>query len=1657
MSFGFKDISSPILDDYESHYKGYRTSLFANNQMLLVGKKEVIWLRNNELVRKIKYEDKEDRIVNAHLVSIPNDNKKPNSSLAKTKDNKYISLIIILANKGHIYSEDNETLLIRFPVNVQSSSVFEHGIILQKESSKLNEMDALLHEGFHLRQHLDVLDTPNFKTALTGTSNSLPSTATSATISLPAGPTSSSIIPLTSSFTSGSSKPQFFTLLVDQLSDIGTVVTSSTSSFSSTEQLIYSPSLSSECITITYDPLQRVVNVYHTRYINRNQRNQKQQINCTTNRSNGTRKRSTPSRSVSAKLTASANLESILGNSSSFISHSKLGTKSILDSKTNMMLDDGENKNHNGNEIHNNSNNANMLTIDRMASGDISILDIDESIVFPSSGIVPNVFNSNNHISHHENFRKDIVLSKVSTIPFISANNHLKAFVMAYLNSHAVVVVNNVTQDITLFIYNSNNLSNKKLRSESLYQKKYTLDGLDAIKAENGYFILLNCDHKSVRFIHPFLNLSSDCIILSEDSSFEISNLIDFYNEDLIISNSENHIKLLHFNIKPTDSLTLTCLQALKFFLHSYVYEYLWLSWCACFQIVKNDWQAFIISLLNILIQNDSQFYDITNGEQINLIVQLLPFAASINSNMELKMDPVYKESIMHLIPNIFLILHIIREDLRLDILSEHSLQRLDILLAQLSSWFGWPKIWPSYYLGETYFETMVDLNVRISTLQSLNSIPNILKSLASIFTKEIVPYVTLSQIMEQNETIDELITSRSYYMLRLFETIVSDLFSPMDVVNLLVSYKINSFDLDTYPLGISLPLKEYLAYAMNKVSIADNIELVRLLGRKDITKFMSFPNTNNVKYDFYHSSNSAHSSKDINQMIQSMKSDSTVANSVGENFSKDDKLSVTRLLFSKDRRYFEITSLLQSSKVQKATLKLTDALNETNLIDLQKKISVLASLRTLTIPLGRGALFLSSKIPILTEKYPVPKMNFDTLIQPGSITLSLDKSSVDVNTMDWGYFHNGVSTGLTIKRNGKKIASSWIVFNKPQVANPQHGGFLLGLGLNGQLTNLEEWHMYNYLGPKNTHVSVGLLLGTSASARGTMDVKLTKVLSVHVVALLPQGATDLNVALPVQTAGIIGIGLLYMETGHHRMSEILLTQISNRISVNEKFIANEGYRLAAGIALGYVNLGKGNDLVGLNDSHTTYELLSMAVSLKDVQGYEEYDKSAAGAIIALGLIYIKTGNTNIASKLQVPETQKLLDYIRPDLLLLRIVAKNLIMWNTIQNTKQWVESQIPGCLKKEFFIETINVLDSDQLNYFYCIAGACLSMAFKFCSTDNREASNTVLYYLDHFMKLTETETSCFDEEMTQTSVLTIQGTIALSAAIIVAGSGDLETFRRLRILHHRTNLNIKYSNYESSSLALGFLFLGSGEYAFDDSNFSIASLLTAVYPAPSGGETEIYLQALRNFWALAVSPRCLVFRDVDTNKPTNIPISVEFKEKKKKKKTYNTPCLIPNINEISNIQILSDEHFPINLDLVNLKLNQPELFNKLKDNLTMFVYSKKDFYPAIVNDDKNMLEFSNIFDNSEAQKLNTYTRLCDFIFGEEIEKMNNIHNNSLIDNTRFEVKSLIVNAKSVDDLWNTKVLLNFYDNLYDFKPYYLSNTFVELMKFELFKMSKS
>jgi anaphase-promoting complex subunit 1 len=77
---------------------------------------------------------------------------------------------------------------------------------------------------------------------------------------------------------------------------------------------------------------------------------------------------------------------------------------------------------------------------------------------------------------------------------------------------------------------------------------------------------------------------------------------------------------------------------------------------------------------------------------------------------------------------------------------------------------------------------------------------------------------------------------------------------------------------------------------------------------------------------------------------------------------------------------------------------------------------------------------------------------------------------------------------------------------------------------------------------------------------------------------------------------------------------------------------------------------------------------------------------TAPGAIIALGLIYIRTQNETILQRLALPTTVVALDAIWPDILIYRALSVCLIRWEAVEPTKEWIHKQIPEAILKAVF-----------------------------------------------------------------------------------------------------------------------------------------------------------------------------------------------------------------------------------------------------------------------------------------------------------------------------------------------------------------------------------
>ena len=634
-----------------------------------------------------------------------------------------------------------------------------------------------------------------------------------------------------------------------------------------------------------------------------------------------------------------------------------------------------------------------------------------------------------------------------------------------------------------------------------------------------------------------------------------------------------------------------------------------------------------------------------------------------------------------------------------------------------------------------------------------------------------------------------------------------------------------------------------------------------------------------------------------------------------------------------------EANHLIELLRPAVATCPHDPSWSEQQILDAQKDVIQWVMTRTFALAPGYGMTHFDARQLLLTEKFAIHGYNMTCKMMPMGNTVSADKSTLSEDKYGWSWFHAGVAAGLSISRHAQGIDTSWIIYNRPPELTNRHAGLLLALGLNGHLKNVARWLCFKYLTPKHTMTSIGLLLGLSASHLGTMDTLVTRLLSVHITRMLPPGAAELNLSPLTQTAGLMGIGLLYCETQHRRMSEVMLSEIENVEIVDPAEtpvnVRDESYRLAAGFALGFINLGKGGDTRGLNDMGVVERLLAVAVGPRPVDLVHILDQATAAATIAIALIYMKTGNKTAARKVDVPDTLPQFDYVRPDVLLLRTLAKHLILWDEISADDQWIKRNLPRAYASFHTMRDIQTLKSEHMPFYYILAGLLWSVGLRYAGTGDVTVSAFLVSYLDRFIKICKLPALRYDAKLARNTIRNCQDLVALACATVMSGTGDLNVMRRLRLLHGRTNADTPYGSHLAAHMALGALFLGAGTFTFSTSNLAIASLVCAFYPLFPVDVTDnkAHLQPFRHLWVLAAEARCIIIREVDTNRPQRVPITLRLRDGTVKSLT--APCLLPELDTISTVETSGTEYWPMTLDLAN----NPSHLASFKRHQTLYV----------------------------------------------------------------------------------------------------------------------
>uniref|UniRef100_A0A8C6NM56 Anaphase promoting complex subunit 1 n=1 Tax=Nothobranchius furzeri TaxID=105023 RepID=A0A8C6NM56_NOTFU len=865
----------------------------------------------------------------------------------------------------------------------------------------------------------------------------------------------------------------------------------------------------------------------------------------------------------------------------------------------------------------------------------------------------------------------------------------------------------------------------------------------------------------------------------------------------------------------------------------------------------------------------------------ISLLVLPVHQASSPGSSLKLESSaPLFPH-----IPALFYVLHLLYQELQLDELHRAKASSLVCVLQQLARDLQLEEYVDLYWRDYPSVMTVIEQMQRPSFL--LSKPPCVFSWLSSCLRgDENTPFPYLPAICQRTRLLvlsyalyifgDDKATSSSESKY-LFKLSAGMFYWMLTRETDLKRFTLK--DLESVPFGVALPIREAI-YRCREQPCSDwSEEVCLLIGRQDLTK-------------------QAHKMTLAKSKAVSLSLEPPVATEPDE---EEDGMSdiiqeVTGLIWSQDLRIQEVRRLLRSSgPVRVSVVQLPEVSDHEYIEEKENKLLQLCQ-RTMALPVGRGLFTLFSYHPVLTEPLPVPKLNLTGRAPPRNTMVDLNSGNIDVppNMTSWPSFHNGVAAGLKIAP-ASQVDSAWIAYNKPkspELAN-EYAGFLMALGLNGHLTKLATLNIHDYLTKGHEMTSVGLLLGVSSAKLGTMDMSTTRLLSIHIPALLPPTSTELDVPHNVQVAAVIGVGLVYQGTGHRHNAEVLLSEIGRPPGPEMEYCTDrESYSLAAGLALGMVCLGHGSNLIGMTDLNVPEQLYQYMVgghrraqaganrerhkspSYQIKEGDTiNVDVTCPGATLALAMIYLKTNNRSIADWLKPPDTWFLLDFIKPEFLLLRTLARCIIMWDEILPNSEWVKSNIPQIMRGNFDAsEDINMETMAQAED-YITAGACMALGLRFAGSANSDAFDCLYEFARTFMKM-----------------MPFAGTAAVSAV-------------------------------RASLFLMMFIFLPI-RYTISTSNSAIAALLCALYPHFPAHSTDnrYHLQALRHLVVLAAEPRLLVPVDVDSLKPCYALLEVSYKETKWYNETtveLMAPTLLPELHLLKQVKVKGPRYWELTLDL--------------------------------------------------------------------------------------------------------------------------------------------
>ncbi|CAG7822626.1 unnamed protein product [Allacma fusca] len=485
--------------------------------------------------------------------------------------------------------------------------------------------------------------------------------------------------------------------------------------------------------------------------------------------------------------------------------------------------------------------------------------------------------------------------------------------------------------------------------------------------------------------------------------------------------------------------------------------------------------------------------------------------------------------------------------------------------------------------------------------------------------------------------------------------------------------------------------------------------------------------------------------------------------------------------IFSEDRRLEEVCRLLDSASPLVIDVEQRAEMSDHEYVEEQEKNLLQLVQVAFSAPVGRAAFTLRTEeknFANLTSHIFLPKLCISGKCATKGTSIDLNDSDLPASYTSWPTFHNAVASALAV-RFIDSPADAWFAYNKTKTnEGSEQAGMVLGFGLNGILSSMPPTLRHEYLAKENSFTTMSMLLGLSANLAGTGDIQTWKLVSLHISAMLPACTTELEIPRFATLVAPLSLGLLFLGTHNSHIAKVLLGEISKRYSPLSVFGTNafnnsatnvniaemsaispdrEAHTLCAGFGLGFVNLGKGR----LNDGsleegidgilrrfvvggpkpahpHADEEEVMNQYGQSLPSLWEEYrcchieegdnvnvDVTSPAAIIAVSLIYLRSGNEAVLKWLSPPSTLHLLDGVRPDLLVLRALASILVFDHVSEPNVMWLEDTLmPEALIEKALKQPDknSRTDHESINQAWAsiMCGYCLGLGIRFAGTSD-------------------------------------------------------------------------------------------------------------------------------------------------------------------------------------------------------------------------------------------------------------------------------------------------------------------------------------------------